>query len=79
MLPKPQQADCAREKGGVGRANSGIDAIFKNTTDAFCKVTSILIDYVSNVNMTAEFLFFILGKQNETTYLLTYRRASLCP
>lgn len=39
--------------GGWESTNSGIDAILKIAIDVFCKIAYILIDYVSNVNVTA--------------------------
>lgn len=55
---KLQQADCTGKRGW-GRGHSGIDAIFKIAIDVFCKIVYILIDYVSNVNVTAENFFFL--------------------
>lgn len=39
--------------GGGKSTNSGIDAILKIAIDVICKIAYILIDYVSNVNVTA--------------------------
>lgn len=55
MLPKTRTGWLYRKNGvGGGKStNSGIDAILKIAIDVICKIAYILIDYVSNVNVTA--------------------------